>query len=193
MKKRMKQLFSVFLAALLIVLASSAYAVVNVQDDGSDMGVAVSLNFDGGITTSTDGSTVTVDPTTSTENYTFQTTVIASGHKEGVTTNVSTESNLTSAALSYGVIAVTFSKNKYVNIAAGVKGQMVTIYIVATTGRGPSDYFTITDDYVPASSSVAKTGWDDIRFDAAGDSVTLLWVDDTTGWVIISMNSVTVT
>lgn len=189
----MKKMFALILALALVIGAAPAYAAVGVQDDGSYVGAATEINFDGGVTVSSDGSTVTVDPTTSTENYTFKTTVVASGHKEGVTTNVSTESNLTSAALAYGVIAVTYSKNKYVNIAAGVKGQMVTIYIADTTGKGPSDYYTITDDYVAAASSAAKTGWDDIQFDAAGDSVTLLWVDDTTGWIIISRNSVTVT
>jgi len=121
-------------------------------------------------------------------------TVLANGHKEGVTTNVSQESHLTSVALAYGVINRTALNNTVpyrVTLANGTPGQMVTIMLTGVT----SGTWVITDDGVAgASGSVyKKTGWDDITFDAALDSVTLLYVDDDIGWVIIGGNSVTVT
>ena len=50
--------------------------------------------------------------------------------------------------------------------------------------------FTTTD---VAGGIVTKTGWDDIAFNAALDSVTLLYVDDSIGWIVVGTNSVTIT
>jgi hypothetical protein len=129
-------------------------------------------------------------------NLYFKTNVVATGHKEGVTLNVSGETNLTSAALAYGVIkladtgALTGADTRYIALANGIKGQMVTIQLVAAT----AGTLYITDDYVSSGVfPMTKTGWDDIAFDAALDSVTLLYVDDVIGWVVIGGNSVTIT
>jgi hypothetical protein len=122
-----------------------------------------------------------------------QVSILASGHKEGVTTNVSSESNLTSAELAFGVIYRNGLNNTVAYrtaLANGTPGQMVTIILGAVT----SGTWVITDDGIaPAVFTMTKTGWDDITLDAALDSVTLLYVDDTIGWIIIGGNSVTVT
>jgi len=93
----------------------------------------------------------------STENPTFATDIVASGHKKGVTTNVSTASNLTSAALAYGVIALQGGSAKNITLANGSIGQMVTIYMSVYDGGA----ITI-GDYGPVN--IVKTGWTTIQF-----------------------------
>jgi len=112
----------------------------------------------------------------------FWSTIVASGHKAGVTTNVSTESNLTSAALGYGMIRKTMDSptNQNRTLANGVKGQMVTIQLIAKAAGN----FVITKTGA-AASAMTMTGWTSITFDTVLDSVTLLWLDDTYGWVIV--------
>ena len=127
-------------------------------------------------------------------NHAFASQVNIVGNKNGVTLNVSGESNLTSAALAYAVITLadhgTGVLTRQISIANGVPGQMVTIVILAYTGTFTGLY--ITDDGV-ASSTMTKTGWDDICFNSALDSVTLLYVDDTIGWIIVGQYGVVVT
>ena len=62
---------------------------------------------------------------------------------------------------------------------------MVTL--IMTSNNGGGCVTTLTDDGLSAATAALlyKTGWDDIVFDAVGDQVTLLYVDDTTGWIIV--------
>jgi len=160
--------------ALILSFVPYAFASVGYKKDGADKGQITDIDFRGS-NTSFNQSTVTV---------------YANGHKDGVTTNVSTESNLTSAALAYGVILMHINSNsKYVSIANGSIGQMVTIIVTDLNGSG-TNY--ITDDYV-ASGTVTKTGWDDIALTELNDSVTLLYVDDTYGWIIVGQQGATIT
>lgn len=62
-------------------------------------------------------------------------------------------------------------------LADGEPGQVLNIYM--TTAVGAS---TLT----PATS----TGWATIVLDTAGDQCTLLYVDDTVGWIIIGATGV---
>lgn len=122
-------------------------------------------------------------------------TILANGHKEGVTDVVTGKvTNITGTDfLGYGVITFddhgTGVSSRYVALGDGTPGQMLTIILEACTGT-----FTlyISDDQV-ASGYTTKTGWDDIAMNAALDSVTLLYVDDTIGWIVIGGNSVTIT
>jgi len=172
----MRKLIAVTIA--LLFASSFAYATVAVNDINGYVGEATNIYIEGQ-DTDFDGS---------------QVTVLANGHKEGVTTNVSGETNLTSAALAYGVIiladtgSLDGSNARYIALADGTPGQMVTIQLYAAT----AGTLYITDDKVIAST-MTKTGWDDLAFNAALDSVTLLFVDTTYGWVVIGSNSVTVT
>lgn len=175
----MRRLIGIAVVIALLSFVSSAYGAVGYQKEGERTGTATDINVQGNSTF--DGSTVTI---------------IANGHRDGVTTNVSGESNLTSAALAYGVIkladtgALNGSDARYIALANGEKGQMVTIQLVSATGGT----LYITDDKVDSSVfTMTKTGWDDLAFNAALDSVTLLYVDDTYGWIVIGSNSVTIT
>lgn len=161
--------------ALLLSLTGLAIASVGYKKDGENEGNAVSVDFKNGLTTF-DGSTVSF---------------YANGYKDGVTTNVSTESNLTSAALAYGIVKLEIGSTKYINLASGTAGQMIT-FIVTTAGGGT---VYITDDKVSSTLQAATvtTGWDDIALTEINDSVTLLYVDDTYGWIISGQNGATVT
>ena len=176
----MKRFIGLAVIIALLSFGCSAFATVAVKEEfnaSSELyvGEATYLNIEGQ-DVSSDGSTITI---------------LANGHKDGVTTNVSTESNLTSAALAYGVIQLQAGTAKTVSLAAGTAGQMVTI--IMTTVDGAS--ITISDDRVSGTlqDAVVETGWDDIVFDALLDSVTLLYADATTGWIIIGQNGVTIT
>lgn len=162
-------------AVLLIALLSSvtAFASVGYYKEGEHIGVATDINVQGNST---------FDKTT--------VTMIANGHKDGVTTNVSTESNLTSAALAYGTVCLQAGSAKSIALANGSKGQMVTF--ILTTYDGAT--ITITDDQVSSAVfTMTKTGWDDIALNSELDSVTLLYLDDTNGWVIVGNNGATIT
>jgi hypothetical protein len=169
-EKRMRRFIAVVIALLFV--SSFAYAT-GYQKEGAYEGAITDINIQGNSTF--DGNTVTI---------------IANGHKDGVTTNVSGESNLNSAALAYGTILLQAGSAKSIALADGVKGQMVTISMSVYDAKT----VTITDDQVSSDVfPMTKTGWDDIAFDSVLDTVTLLYLDTTTGWVIVGSNAVTVT
>ena len=78
----------IVIALVLLLSAPSLWAAVGISKDGVHEGTATDINISRG-SSSFDGSTVTI---------------YGSGMRGGVTANVSGESNLTSAALAYGVI-----------------------------------------------------------------------------------------
>jgi hypothetical protein len=63
-------------------------------------------------------------------------------------------------------------------VANGVPGQMLNIYMTAVGGAS-----SIT----PATS----TGFATVELDTIGDQVTLFYVDDTVGWIVIGCSGVT--
>jgi hypothetical protein len=160
-----------FAVLALLFFVSPAFASVAIDDIDGYVGEATRLDIEGQ-EVENDGSTVTI---------------LANGHKEGVTTNVSTESNLTSAALAYGVVKLVIGSTRYVSLDNGTAGQMIT-FIVTTAGGGT---VYITDDKVADADT--KTGWDDIALTELNDSVTLLYVDDTYGWIIVGQVGATIT
>ena len=165
--------------ALVMLLSAPCFGSVGVQKDGVHSGTATDINISRG-NSSFNGSTLTI---------------FGSGYSGGVTAPVTAKVTNISGTdfLSYGVINFadhgTGVTSRSIAIANGTPGQMLTVTLAAFTGT-----FTlyITDDEV-ASTYMTKTGWDDIAFNAALDSVTLLYVDDTVGWIVIGGNSVTIT
>ena len=180
----MKKLIGIAIVLALLSFVCSAEAAVGVKKDGVYEGAATNIDIKGGNSEMV-GNTVVL---------------FANGYKTGVTgesvtRSVSQESHITSAALAYGVIeriGLDFSdvagNNWDCTLADGEPGQMVTIML---TGR-TSGYWMITDDD-PTATQITKTGWDDILFDAVLDSVTLLYVDDSIGWIIVGNVGCTIT
>lgn len=64
-------------------------------------------------------------------------------------------------------------------LADGSRGQLLTIKVTAVDGSGT---WTLTPTH--------KTGFTSLVFEAVGDLATLLFVDSTTGWILISQESV---
>ena len=166
----MRKLIGIAAVLALLSFVCSAEAAVGYNKDGEYKGTASNIDVKKGFSTF-DGRTVSI---------------YASGYKGGTTDNVSGESNLTSAALAYGVIrladtgALDNANCRYISLANGTPGQMVTIQLVAAT----AGTLYITDDKVGAGA-MTKTGWDDIALGTALDTVTLLYLDDTVGWIIV--------
>lgn len=120
------------------------------------------------------------------ENLYFYSTIIASGHKAGITTNVSTESTLTSAALSYGIINLQVGSTKTIGLDDGVPGQMITIICSVRDGANA----VISKTAFPVTTH--STNWNTLTFDTQGDSITLLFMDSTVGWVVVGNNGVVI-
>lgn len=181
-----KYLVLAIVIALLLIVTPEAYAAFGYQKDGADSGHASKVDFRNAFTTF-DGSKVTF---------------YGNGYADGVTTNTTDKvTNLTSKDLAYGVIIIEdsgatddrTSSDNYISLANGTAGQMVTIIYSAPTDPQNSVLY-ITDDQVnDGDGTMTNTGWDDIAFDLANDQVTLLYVDDTYGWVIVGQVGVTVT
>ena len=175
----MKKLFAIVLTVALLFSASSVFASVGYKKDGVDVGAAADINIVSGLS-ELSGSVVNL---------------YANGYKSGVTTNVSSESNLTSAALAYGVIqkvAPDSTADVQVALANGTSGQMLTI-IVTTAAAGAGDWIITDDGIAPGVFTMTKTGWDDIAMDTANEMVTLLYLDDTYGWIIVGISGAAVT
>jgi len=174
-----KKLFAIVLTVALLFSASSVFASVGYKKDGVDVGAAADINIVSGLS-ELSGSVVNL---------------YANGYKSGVTTNVSSESNLTSAALAYGVIqkvAPDSTADVQVALANGTAGQMLTI-IVTTAAAGAGDWIITDDGIAPGVFTMTKTGWDDIAMDTANEMVTLLYLDDTYGWIIVGISGAAVT
>lgn len=155
---------------------------------GTTVAAGTTVTGGTGVTATTGDVAASAGNVTAATDVKFRTSVYAVGNKTGVTTNVSTESNLTSAALAYGVIKLEAGSAKTISIANGTKGQMVTL-IMTVYDAGD---ITLTDDGLAAGSVFTKTGWDDITFNAVGDQVTLLYVDDTVGWTVVGYYGVVI-
>lgn len=175
--------------ALVMLLAAPVFGAVGISNsneaDGTQyVGEATNITIEGQKVTN-DGSRVTI---------------LANGHKEGVTapvtgkvTNISGDDFLSYGVINLGDIGSLNETNgtiRRIALANGTPGQMVTITLALATGGT----LYITDDGIASAVfTMTKTGWDDIAFDAALDCVTLLYVDDQIGWILVGGNSVTVT
>ncbi len=169
--------------SLILLSASVSDASVGIKRNGTNQGVATDINFTGG-TISDDGSTFTVDSDATADNFTFQSGIISNGYNSGSTTNASGASHLTSAWLAFGYIqkgGSDTSSERY-GLADGSIGQCITISLSAITA-GSTGYVI---DENAQDTAITNTGWDTITLDAANEYVSLLWLDDTTGWIVTS-------
>ena len=80
--------------------------------------------------------------------------------------------------LTHPYIRYTSSGAEAITIADGEEGQV--LYVDAESIAAGSGTLS------PATDTNA-TGWSDITLATIGDKVVLLYVDDTTGWIIISL------
>ncbi len=163
-----KILMSLFLIA---VLAFPSYASVGFKDNGTDVGQAMDVNISGSALPRFDGSTLTLARLGyGTGSVASQATAIASG-----------ETTIGSTQLAYGLLTKTVSGSAEAGaLANGTPGQLLTIVCVALTGGGT---YTCT----PAT----KTGYSAFEFTAVRQSITLLYLNNAVGWIIVGNNGST--
>lgn len=162
----------VLAAMFLLIFASSSFAGVGIKLNGVTKGTVTDINFAGNVSF---GSSGTFDGST----LSFP-IVLAGTANGGSTTMADTD---TAVSTSYALVrkAISSTVGLIGTLANGTPGQFLTINI---TARASSGTFIL--------QPTTKTGFYQLTFDAIGDQVTLLYVSDTIGWIIIGNVSVTV-
>ena len=113
--------------------------------------------------------------------------VYKGSERGGVSTIVSSVSQLSKANISFGLLKLS-GASKTFSMVAGVKGQEITLV------KDEYDARTLKLDFSIDNPQVAHTGFTSVTWPTqAGSFVTLLWLDDVVGWVIIGQYGVTVT
>jgi len=113
----------------------------------------------------------------------FQTSIFATGHFAGTSAMASATTGIGSgSSMAYGIFTKDLTSiQDSGTLTAGTVGQMITI--IAGSRDGSSSW-TLT----PAT----KTGFTSLTFDAEFETVTLLWLDATRGWIIIGSSGATI-
>jgi len=182
----MKKLVFMFLALL---VAFPAYASVAIDDNGTYEGEASNINFSTGFSVSYDGSKATVTASGSpvyTGDVTFRTNLLAIGRYNGGSLTLQSSSTpVTATQLAYSVIQKRIGgaggldeTDGGTRLANGTPGQVISLIAIYREGSGT---WIIT----PAT----KTGFSTITMDAVGEHATLLYVNDTLGWIIQGSNA----
>jgi len=168
-----RYLRSVSLALLcLIVLAQSpAFGAMGVRENGTRKGIFNDLNFIGATVTKKSGDRSTADINI------ISSTLTSVGIATAGATTVST-TTLTGAA-SWSLFNIIISTRTF-TLGNGVAGQMATLKGVDRVAG------TLTID------ATTKFGWSSITMDSDGEIISLLYLNDTQGWIIIGKDSATV-
>ena len=162
-----KRLFLLLLAVLLI--CPPVFASVGIQKDGEMEGAATNINFSSD-EYSNDGSTF---------NVPVNLDLIVAGINKGDVTVVVT--GPTALPSSYK-LAIVYITTKTLTLADGLPGQVMTIIGMPLTDKG-----TVT------LTATTKYGWTSAAIADVKDSITLHYIDDTYGWVIVGNNNLTIT
>ncbi|MCK5581957.1 MAG: hypothetical protein KAJ18_11875 [Candidatus Omnitrophica bacterium] len=168
-----------FLAVVLVLLLAFAFVPVvdafQVRVNSTESGHARVLNLDGPETIGRVGNEeITIDVVDS--------SMIAAGAANGGATSMATSTTAVPVTYAHVNMAITTADPAFTakTLADGKKGQILTIHVY-----NGSNATTIT----PATS----TAFSVLTFNAVDDSVTLLFADSTTGWLLMSSTSVTIT
>jgi hypothetical protein len=164
-----KRLVSLFVVTFLLCF-SVAFAAVGIQNDGEPVGSATNLNFSSD-EYSTDGSTF---------NIPISLDFIATGFHNGDVTTVVT--GVTALPSSHRVAIVLIANGETLTLANGTPGQLMTIIGAPQSDTGSK---TVT--------ATTKYGWTSVALADVLDSITLLYLDDTYGWIIVGNNNLTIT
>lgn len=162
MKNKIVALFAMF-----AFVASTSYAA-QYFNNGTEVGHSEEVNCDSSIDCTFSGGKLVFSVAGTLLNKTDDTLTLASSSTIITGTNVP-------YALIIKHIGGAGADNTGVGteLADGTEGAVLTI-VAASIASGSSWKVT------PATS----TAWDSLTFDAAGERVTLLYVDDTIGWIV---------
>lgn len=166
----MRKLFSLLMLIALVLIGSNSFASVGIKLNGVTVGAATDLNIVCGSgansSLSVDGSTFNLNC-----NPNLATTGVANG---GGTSLATFDSGIpvTFAIVKKAISNFGTSTDVLPN---AIPGQMMTIEITADSGAG-------TWKITPTTSY----GWASITFTAALQEVSLVYLDDTNGWIMLS-------
>lgn len=164
----MRKLHALLLAVLLtLAFISPSFAEVGIKKDGVSNNIATDLNFRGaGTSITSDGSTLTFN-------------LVLAGFANGGAVSMTTSELAISPSYSYVRKALSSTVGAAGTLANGTPGQLLTIFVTAVDGSGTL-----------VLTPTTKTGYTTLTFNAVADSVTLLYVSDTVGWIVVGNVSV---
>ncbi len=171
---------------LLMLIPGLALSSVGVKDDGTKIGIATDINFTGDSIVTRSGSVINVDTDMSTSltlsgSLTFETNLAANGIGNGGVSEMESdilEMPVSGFTMAHKDIEAT---NKTSILTDGIQGQVFVILIESAAG---GTWHVVPDTSIEFLS---------MDFNAAEDKAVLLYVDDTSGWIILSSTSVDVT
>jgi hypothetical protein len=168
----MRKQLAIFMAVFMVfALVSPSFASVGTKVDGIHRTVA-DINFSGTGT----GGAISVDGNGLTFNL-----MLAGIGNGGATSMASSDLAVPITHAYVGKSIAADSAFSAGTLANGEPGQSLTLYIYQDKG-------SVTFILTPATASTYSS----LSFDSVGDSVTLLYIDDTVGWIVTSYTSVTI-
>jgi hypothetical protein len=187
----MMKKFMLFLMCLAFA-CQTAFAGHGTFEDGAYEGEAGSVNASTNLDSSTSGGVQTLTVTNSpvfTGDVTFRSTMLAVGRVGGASSISSSSTQIGDNLLAYSVILKSVGGGGGVDstgvgttLRDGTPGQMIT-FLIKGLQSGGSWVVTPT----------TKTGYTSFAMDTKGDMITLLFVDSTVGWIIVSNSGCVVT
>jgi len=170
----MKKRILVLSVALILALSSTCFASLGIKLDGGTQQGVKTINLTGpSALTKTNGALniPVVDPT-----------LIAAGAANGGAVSMLSSTTAIPTSYSYINMQITTADPAFAakTLADGKKGQILTIH--AYSGAQTT---TVT----PTTSY----GWSAASFNAVDDQLTLIFIDSTDGWAVLSLTSVTLT
>ena|SRR3990167_8818923 len=167
-----------FILLCLLVSFTNVFAAVAIYENGTYKGEATAIDIAAGQGTSTftNGEKA---------NIPISTNILATGvYNANVTTvthiNIATK---TLGSVNYKLMIIPMGTvTRTLTLPNGTAGQTLTILI-----QNSSAPATVT------LTATTKTGWDTATLDSPNDTITLLFIDTTYGWVVVGENGVTIT
>ncbi len=187
---KIKTLLALMLCGV-FALSQVAQADVTVNQAHAKKGTAIYLNVDGiSATAACTGKECTITPTNGdpTGNITFQTSLLANGRAGGASTMSSSSTDMSVAGIAYSLTQKRVGGGNGLDsngigslLPNGKPGQVLTLTITALQSGGT---WVVTP--------VTSNDFTKLTFTAVGSTATLLFVDNTVGWIVMSNSTVTI-
>ena len=171
-----RELKNFVLALALVALSTTAHAAIGIDLNGTNQGTTEHINLvTGGTTAAQSGANFNI-PIASDG-------LIVAGTANGGSTSMATSTNAIPVSYTFVKLNIGNADPTYQakTLANGVAGQRV--------------YISVTQMFAGQSATITpatKTGFTSLTVNALDDFAVLYYVDSTIGWVIDSVNSVTI-
>jgi hypothetical protein len=178
-------IYKMAVLAMLMILGTVGSAFSAIESD--DVAVFTDFTRSEGFKIDADGNLESIGTT---ENVKFRGELLANGrYGSTVLTLASSTTSVGTSSVPYvavlkavGGVGGLDSMGIGTTLPNGTPGQVLSLLVTGLQGSGT---WIVTP--------TTKSGFTKITFDTKGDSVTLLYVDDTTGWIIVSNGGASIT